>query len=153
MRALMMGLFLLATACAHADQSGPKFEKKKIKLAGKTIVVEVADNDLLRSHGLMFRKSLPAEEGMLFVFEAEQPLSFWMRNTLIPLSIGYFNKGKKLVDIHEMVPAIMMATEPVLYPSKEPGMYALEMNKGWFAKNKIKLGATFSFVEEKKSKP
>lgn len=134
---------LLSVSCAHAE---PTFERKKIQFAGKTITVEVADNDLLRSHGLMFRKSLPAEEGMLFIFDNEQPLAFWMKNTLIPLSIGYFDKQRKLIDIHEMVPAVMMATEPTLYPSKVPGMYALEMNKGWFAKNKIKLGTTFSFV-------
>jgi uncharacterized membrane protein (UPF0127 family) len=147
MRALFLGFVLTFTMAAitQAEPTSPKFEKKKIQFAGKTISVEVADNDLLRSHGLMFRKSLPAEEGMLFIFDNEQPLAFWMKNTLIPLSIGYFDKQKKLIDIHEMVPAVMMATDPVLYPSKEAGMYALEMNKGWFAKNKIKLGTTFRF--------
>lgn len=151
-----VSLFLLVgfqLQFAHADSAQPKFEKRKIQLAGKTLTVEMADSDQLRSHGLMHRKSLPAEEGMLFVFDNEQSLSFWMKNTLIPLSIGYFNREKKLIDIHEMVPAVMMATEPVLYSSKEPGMYALEMNKGWFAKNKIKLGSSFSFVGDKKSKP
>lgn len=133
---------LFTSLFASADV---KFKKKSIHLAGKTISVEIADNDELRQHGLMFRKSIPANDGMLFIFEDEQVRSFWMRNTLIDLSIGYFDKDKVLVDVQEMVPASPMDTRPPTYPSAKPAMYALEMNKGWFQKNKIKPGAKFNF--------
>jgi uncharacterized membrane protein (UPF0127 family) len=122
-----------------------KFDKETITLGGKKITVEMAKNDEQRQHGLMFRKSLPANEGMMFVFEDEQVRSFWMRNTLIDLSIGYFDKDKVLVDIQEMTPASPMDARPTTYPSAKPAMYALEMNKGWFAKNKIKTGQKFQF--------
>ncbi len=129
-------------------QNTPKFETTKIKVANKTITVELADNDERRSFGLMFREKLAEDQGMLFIFPYEQRLTFWMKDTLIPLSIGYYDKNKKLIDIQEMVPAVLGAQSPRLYPSKEDAMYALEMSKGWFAKNNVKLGSTFSFISK-----
>lgn len=122
---------------------------KKIRLGEKTLTVEIADNNELRSRGLMFRKSLEKDHGMLFVFDHEQPLAFWMKNTLMPLSIGYFSKEKKLVDIIEMIPAVAGDANPKNYPSALPAMYALEVPKGWFSINKIRIGASFIFVEKK----
>ncbi len=118
-----------------------KFEKAVIELAGKKIKVEIAQTMEQHERGLMFRKSLGPDEGMLFVFDYEQPLSFWMKNTLINLSIGYFDKVKRLVDIQEMKATSVMEQNPPSYPSKAPAMYALEMSQGWFSKNKIKLGS------------
>ena len=107
-------------------------------------MAEIADDSDLREHGLMFREKLADNTGMLFIFENEQPLNFWMKNTLIPLSIGFFSKAKKLIDIQEMVPAVMGDQDPQHYPSSGPAMYALEMPKGWFARNKIARGATLN---------
>jgi uncharacterized membrane protein (UPF0127 family) len=89
----------------------------------------------------MFRNSLGEDEGMLFIFNNEETRFFWMKNTLIDLSIAYFNKGGTLVDIQEMKSGkgIAEASLPS-YASAQPAKYALEMNKGWFDKNKIKLG-------------
>lgn len=120
------------------------FEKKKIVLEGKTITAEIADTDEKRTRGLMFREKLEKDHGMLFIFEYERTLSFWMKDTLIPLAIGYFDKDKKLVDIQEMVPALASDRFPPTYTSRFPAQYALEMEKGWFSKNGIKLGAKFS---------
>ena len=89
---ILFSLLQLATATALA-QTSPKFEKRKIHLGGKTVVVEIADTDERRAYGLMFRNSLPKDEGMLFIFEDERIRSFWMKNTLIPLSIAYINNG------------------------------------------------------------
>jgi uncharacterized membrane protein (UPF0127 family) len=72
-----------------------------------------------------------------------------MKNTLIPLSIGYFDKNKKLIEVLEMVPALAGEAQPRSYPGKRPAMYALEMNKGWFSRNKIEPGTTFDFVAAK----
>lgn len=84
---------------------------------------------------------------MLFVYDKQQVLSFWMKNTFIPLSIGFFDRNKKLVDIQDMEPMKSIMQEPqISYQSKFPAKYALEMNKGWFKKNQIKLGTRFKFV-------
>lgn len=123
-------------------QEEPKFSKKKIKVNGMTVEAEIADNDELRQHGLMFRKELKDGKGMLFIFESERTLAFWMKNTFIPLSIGYFNAQKKLVDIQNMKPVeSTMVENPPAYPSSKPAQFALEVPLNWFAKNKIKLGA------------
>jgi uncharacterized protein len=123
------------------------FQKRKISLGGQTLNVEIADTPLRRERGLMFRTSLDDKSGMLFIFDFEQPLAFWMKNTLIPLAIAYIDKDRKIVDIQEMVPAVMGQIQPPSYPSKKPAMYALEMPKGWFARKGVKIGARFSFVD------
>jgi uncharacterized protein len=123
------------------------FAKRKIALSGHTLTVEIADTDTKRARGLMYRTSLEPESGMLFVFGTELPLAFWMKNTLIPLSIAYFDKSRRIVDIQEMVPAVAGELYPATYPSKLPAMYALEMPKGWFKKNGIKPGASFTFKD------
>lgn len=130
-----------------AGESTVTFEKKKIKLAKQTITVEVAQSEAQHERGLMFREKLGPREGMLFVFKDEQIRSFWMKNTIINLSIGYFNKDRKLIDIQEMkaITTIMQQDLPV-YPSQLPAMYALEMAEGWFKKNKIAVGAQFRFL-------
>ena len=122
------------------------FEKQKITVAGKVITVEIAESEQQHERGLMLRKSLSKDHGMLFIFKDDQPRSFWMKNTIINLSIGYFNHDKKLIDIQEMkAVASVMEMNPPPYPSASPAMYALEMSEGWFKKNKIELGSTFKF--------
>lgn len=126
----------------EAPQGSSIFAKKTIKAAGKEILVEIADTDPKRSQGLMYRTHMNENEGMLFIFEEERPLSFWMRNTRIPLSIAYIDAKKKIINILEMVPAPDSDFNPPVYPSSAPAKYALEMNKGWFTQNKIKPGQT-----------
>ena len=113
---------------------------------GTTVVAEMATTPDQKSRGLMFRTHLGEGKGMLFVFEIEQPLSFWMKNTIIPLTIGYFDKNKKLIETHDMAPAVGPVREELLerYPSSRAVMYALEVPKGWFAKKKIKPNDTFT---------
>lgn len=132
---------LLISLCAVTGWPAT-FQKKKISLGSKTFVVEVAETPVQHERGLMFRDKLGENEGMLFIFENEQTRFFWMKNTMIDLSIGYFNGAGELVDIQEMktgkgIPDAALAS----YPSKKPAKFALEMNKGWFEKNKIKPGA------------
>lgn len=141
-------LFPLAV-CAQQPIPTPKaiqFERGKIGLGGKVLRVELAKTSAEHAHGLMFRFRLPEDEGMLFIFESEDRRSFWMKNTYIDLSIGYFNKEKVLVDIQEMKGTSVMESMPPSYPSAKPAMYALEMTKGWFTKNKIKIGDRFQFL-------
>lgn len=129
---------------ANGQKAQVEFEQKKIKIRNHIIVVEVAKTNAQREQGLMFRKSLKPNQGMLFIFDQQQPLTFWMKNTLIPLSIGFFNEEKKLVDVQEMKPSqsVMILREPT-YTSRSPAKYALEMNTGWFQRNGIKPGRDF----------
>lgn len=144
--------FLLSILIALPVLAAPIFSKKTLLLGGKQISVEIADTDEKREYGLMNREKMPADQGMLFIFKSEEILSFWMKNTLIPLNIGYFDKNRVLVSKTEMIPASPMDLYPKTYPSEKPAMYALEMNTGWFDKNKIKLGDRFEFVDSKPSK-
>ncbi len=136
---------LKAQPANKADAATTKFSTGQLKIAGQNVTVEIADTDALRTQGLMFRDKLADGHGMLFVFDGEQSLSFWMKNTLIPLSIGYFDHNRKLVTILEMTPALASELEPKTYPSGSPVQFALEMPKGWFSKNKITVGTTFSW--------
>jgi uncharacterized membrane protein (UPF0127 family) len=137
-RCFVLGLVLSFSVSAFSAEA---FPKKKITLGNKTLTVEMATTPDQQERGLMFRESLGENEGMLFVFKNEETRFFWMKNTLIDLSIGYFNKNGNLIDIQEMKSGKGLA-DSVLpsYASAQPAKYALEMNKGWFDKNKIKLG-------------
>lgn len=131
-------LLLFFIADVHADLI---FKMKKITLNQTELLVEVADNPELSSQGLMFRTSLKDGEGMIFIFPRSQELGFWMKNTLIPLSIGYFDEKGILFQITDMEPASPMDQKPKTYSSIKPGKYALEVPKGWFVRKNIKLGA------------
>lgn len=122
---------------------------KKIpaQLGSQKIEIEIARTEQQRQIGLMFRKkALDADSGMLFVFEKEQVLSFWMKNTFIPLSIGFFDQNRILIDIQQMEPCRSeMQLDFRHYKSLKPAKYALEMNQGWFKKNKIKTGVQLKY--------
>jgi uncharacterized membrane protein (UPF0127 family) len=126
-----------------------KFRKTGIHLASQRLTVEVAETREGRERGLMDRTVLPEGTGMLFIFDNEETLTFWMKDTLIPLAIGYFDKNKKLIDIQEMVPASPAQLEPVLYPSLHPAKYALEVPKGWFSRHKVATGAQLKLDSDK----
>ncbi len=99
------------------------------------VEVEIADEAVERQRGLMERTELAENAGMLFVFDREQPLSFWMKNTLIPLSIAYIDDDGRIVDIENMQPL-----DETGHPSDEPVMYALEVNQGFFEERGVEVG-------------
>ena len=105
--------------------------------------VEVVDTPETRARGLMERESMPEDQGMLFVFEESDFRAFWMRNTLIPLSIAYIDERLRILEIHDMVP---LDETPV--PSRFPAMYALELNQGAFAELGIEIGDRLMLSEE-----
>lgn len=123
--------------------------KKWIQVGNQKIKVAIASSSLERAQGLMDVSHLPSNEGMLFEFDEIQVLSFWMKNTRIDLSIAFFDENKKLINLLEMntpVNANQKDLELTLYKSSRPAMYALEMEKGWFKKNKIKSGDKFKYI-------
>jgi uncharacterized membrane protein (UPF0127 family) len=99
--------------------------------------VEIADDVLEQSRGLMYRTALAEDRGMLFVFPDEEERSFWMRNTLIPLSIAFMDSEGRIVDIQDMKP---LDDDPPHYVSAEPAQYALEVNRGFFKVLGVKVG-------------
>jgi len=101
------------------------------------IRAEVASSFETRSKGLMFRKYLGPNEGMLFVFPQAEAHCMWMRNTLIPLSVAFMDAQGKIVSISEMQPQ----TETT-HCAAAPAKFALEMTGGWFAGKGIKPGTT-----------
>ncbi|OWQ91544.1 hypothetical protein CDN99_10405 [Roseateles aquatilis] len=99
------------------------------------IHAEVARTDEQRAIGLMARKDMPQNAGMVFIFEQPAEQCFWMRNTLIPLSVAFVADDGTIVNLDEMQPL-----SDVSHCSKKPVRYVLEMNKGWFDKRGIKAG-------------
>ncbi len=126
----------------YASEEEISFKIQKIIIHNKKLIVEIADTPKAHQRGLMFRKSLADNHGMLFIFEYREILSFWMKNTYIPLDIGFFDENKKLIEYHTMKPRSLDSTT-----SSKEAKYALEVNKNWFKKNKIKKGMKFSFVD------
>jgi uncharacterized protein len=99
--------------------------------------VEIADDYFERTRGLMYRTALVENRGMLFVYEEEQTLSFWMKNTLIPLSIAFMNAEGRIVDMQDMKP---LDDDPPSYVSAKPAQYALEVNQGFFKERGVEVG-------------
>ncbi len=125
-------IFALYGAQASA-QALPEIE---LEIKGHKLIAEVAANDPSRATGLMHRRMLPENRGMLFVFPAAALQSFWMMNTHVPLSIAFIDEGGAIINIADMKP---LTTEP--HGSARAAKYALEMNQGWFAKRGIMPGA------------
>jgi uncharacterized membrane protein (UPF0127 family) len=100
------------------------------------IEVQAALTPEQQSAGLMFRKEMPQQEGMLFVFQSPSKLCFWMKNTLIPLTAAFISDDGVIVNLEDMKP---QTTES--HCAAKPVRYVLEMNQGWFAKKGIRAGS------------
>jgi len=145
--------FFFITAAVNARDLDKLYKKADLRIGPQKISAYIADDEEGRAQGLMFIEKMPENVGMIFVFEEERPLSFWMKNTLIPLSIGFFDAKGKLIDIQEMsVANSIMEKQPPSYPSKGPAMFALEMNTGWFSRHKIKVGVKLARLADTPSK-
>ncbi len=146
---MALRLIWLVVSFCFAAAPAVDFPVKQLKLGNVNIEIEIADTPERSSRGLMYRQKMSEKKGMLFIFPDEQPRSFWMKNTFIPLSIGFFDSTKTLVDVQDMEPVKSeMDQNPKSYLSKSPAKYALEVNAGWFQKNKIKIGDRFQIIEK-----
>jgi len=124
-----------ATASSGAFAASPALPTVVLTVNGHKITAEVASAPDERATGLMHRFSLKPDTGMLFVFERPEPLSFWMKNTFIPLSIAFLDADGRILNIEDMTPQ----TENTHW-SKGAALYALEMRKGWFAEKGVTAG-------------
>jgi hypothetical protein len=136
--AALLALFLLALpGTASQAQEGPQQLPSIDLTAGMYVIhAEVAQTDQQREIGLMFRRAMAPQNGMIFVFEQPGVQCFWMRNTLIPLSAAFVDDDGTIVNIAEMAPRTENS-----HCSDKPVRFVLEMNKGWFEKRGFKAGS------------
>jgi uncharacterized membrane protein (UPF0127 family) len=136
LRAAVVALALAACAIALPAQDAPQsLPKIRLNAGIHNIDAQLAQTPQQREIGLMFRASMPANEGMLFAFERPSQQCFWMKNTLIPLDIAFVDDTGAIVNIERMKPQSLDT-----HCSEKPVRWVLEMNDGWFAKRGIKPG-------------
>ena len=123
----------------QAQQEPQRLPAIQLSAGMHLVRAEVAQSPAQREIGLMHRKTMGPNEGMLFVFEQAAPQCFWMKNTLLPLSIAFLADDGTVVNIEDMKPQSLDS-----HCAKEPVRFALEMNQGWFAKRGIKPGSKLS---------
>jgi uncharacterized protein len=137
----LIGSTLALTSLSFAQNNAPNAPQPplstiKVKAGMFIVTAEVAKEPAERSMGLMFRQTMEPDHGMLFVFDRSDVHCFWMRNTLLPLSIAWLADDGTIVSIADMKPK----TEDNNCPTG-PAKYALEMNQGWFKKKGLKVGS------------
>ncbi len=134
---IVLALGLTTSAMCTLAQSAPQTTLPRTSLtAGMYLIdAQVAMSPREREIGLMFRKDMPTQEGMLFVFEQPATQCFWMKNTLLPLTAAFVADDGTIVNLADMKPM----TEDS-HCSEKPVRYVLEMNQGWFTKRGIKAG-------------
>ncbi len=128
-------------AAARVFASESTLSTATLRFDRHIIAVEIADNEARRATGLMNRKKMDASHGMLFVFPDDQPRCFWMKNTLIPLSIAFMDAQGTIVALDEMQP---MSEDN--HCSGSNARYALEMNRNWFRSHGVRVGDNIQAV-------
>ena len=131
-------MLLVASAAASAD-----LPEIPLTIAGHKATAEVASTDAQRSTGLMHRRMLPENRGMLFVFPDVAMHGMWMMNTYVPLSVAFLDREGRIINIEDMQPQTQNS-----HTATKPAKYALEMNLGWFAKRNIKPGTKVEGIEK-----
>jgi uncharacterized membrane protein (UPF0127 family) len=124
-------IFISHPASIHADT----LRLLDLKIRGVEISAEVADTPATRAQGLMYRKQVAKNQGMLFIFPEPDYYSMWMLNTTIPLSVAFLDKQGVILNIADMAP-LTKESHGAIAPAK----FALEMNLGWFKAHNIKAG-------------
>jgi len=132
---LIVCLALTALGLAHAQKPQTSLPRTALSVGMYRIDAQLATTSEQHAAGLMFRTDMPQQEGMLFVFQQPAQQCFWMKNTLIPLSVAFVADDGTIVNLDEMKAQTLNA-----HCSEKPVRYVLEMNTGWFAKKGLKAG-------------
>lgn len=136
---LAAGVMLLAVWVAQSGCSN-NLEMIEVKIGEAVLQVEVAVTPEEQARGLMYRKQMPEDHGMLFPYGSDRRLSFWMKDTLIPLSIAYIASDGTIKEIYDMKPGSLREVS-----SRQSVRYALEVNQGFFDRLGIGVGDTVEF--------
>lgn len=140
MKYLLPLLLALCFTPAAAQRTMPQMD---LVIHKHALTAEVAGNDADRMQGLMHRRMLPENRGMLFVFTNVAYHGMWMMNTYIPLSVAFIDEAGVIINIEDMQPHTRDS-----HSATAPARYALEMNLGWFRKRGIKPGMTIEGLEK-----
>jgi len=147
----LMILMMYPSYLMGEDVEIPRFPKGMLEISqGDNVLqipIEIADTPELWAFGLMYRKDIPWEYGMLFVFDQDERGAFWMKNTLIPLDIAFIDSDGKIFNIQRMIPC--QGEDCPIYTSPKPYRYALEVKAGFFEKFGFKEGSTMRYWREK----
>jgi len=136
----LIALLLTSAAASALAQPLPVAELR----AGMHLIrAEVASDFSTRSRGLMHRKGLAPNSGMLFLFDGPSQQCMWMKNTYIPLSVAFLDQQGAIINIADMEPHSEQT-----HCSSRPALYALEMTRGWFAERNIKAGTRLGGLEK-----
>jgi uncharacterized membrane protein (UPF0127 family) len=142
MRKLAATLLVLAVGCSTTSSGGPEPCSPPPSTArftgGAQLAVDIADDDATREHGLMGVTDLPQDQGMAFVWDSPTDAAFWMKDTLIPLSIAFVDEGGRVITVREMTPC--QADPCQTYAASGPYTTAIEANAGWFEDHAIEPG-------------
>ena len=138
-RAAAAALMLLAATSTWSQDQPQNLPAATLKVGMHSIRAQLALTPQQRQIGLMFRRDMPSHEGMLFVFDEASPQCFWIRNTLIPLSIAFLSDDGTVVNLDDMKPQ-----SDESHCSAKPVRFVLEMNQGWFTKRGVKPGTRIS---------
>jgi uncharacterized membrane protein (UPF0127 family) len=134
-RALICLALAVVSLSCRAEDAPQKLQAIRLNAGIHNIQAEVAQTPDQRAIGLMFRKAMGTNEGMLFAFEEPSTQCFWMKNTLLPLSIAFISDDGTVVNIADMKPQTLDS-----HCSVKPVRFVLEMNQGWFVRRGIKSG-------------
>ena len=129
-----LGALAFAAAAAAAFADAP-LRTATVQVGPNALRVEVVATDAQRARGLMQRKSLGRDAGMLFDYQAPSMATMWMKNTLIPLSVAFIDAQGTILNILDMEPQTLDS-----HMSAGPSIYAIEVNKGWFGAKKVQAG-------------
>ncbi|MEO7852295.1 MAG: DUF192 domain-containing protein [Rubrivivax sp.] len=134
--ASLLAASMISIGAADAQTAAqPRLDTIVITAGMQNIRAEVAQTGMQMQTGMMFRREMGTHEGMLFAYDSPAVRCFWMKNTLLPLSIAFIADDGSIVNIADMQPQSEQS-----HCSASPVRYALEMNQGWFAKRNIKAG-------------
>ena len=136
-----------AVSAGSTEPAGPSNGEptNMVVLSGNTYRVEIATTAAQRARGLMYRRHMDADQGMLFLFPKARPLTFWMKNTEIPLDILFFDDQHRLMRIHHHVPPCRRPP-CAQYPSGAPSALVLELAGGTAKAADIRLGTSIKFL-------
>jgi uncharacterized membrane protein (UPF0127 family) len=131
---LVLALGVSLEPC-RADGGGVEFPVATVGIAGRAVKVQLAATAQAQKRGLMYRQSLPEDEGMLFLYDIPKIRCMWMKNTLVPLTAAFLDGRGRILGFADMDP---LTTQR--HCSGAPIMYVLEMNRGWFARHGVREG-------------
>ena len=133
---LIFSIISILLACSASGTEQSRLPVLTLNIGIHLIQAEAAVKDEERAQGLMFRKKMEQNEGMIFRFNRTDQVCMWMKNTLLPLSVAFIDENGNIINIEDMRPETLDA-----HCAKKPARYALEMNQGWFKSKNIKPGS------------